>query len=183
MYKIRFHGRGGQGAVVASKILAEAYFRQGFHVQAFPAFGMERRGAPVAAFVRADRAPILRRGEILDPTTVIALDPALLDMIDITRALSHEGTILINHSRPPGELKLGEGFNLATVDAGRIAVKHGIGSRLAPIVNTIVLGAFARLNMGVDLGHILAAIEAGVPSKPEANVAAAKEAFDSVLIR
>ena len=61
---VRFHGRGGQGAVVASKILAKAYFRQGLFVQAFPAFGMERRGAPVAAFVRVDSAPILARGEV-----------------------------------------------------------------------------------------------------------------------
>jgi 2-oxoacid:acceptor oxidoreductase gamma subunit (pyruvate/2-ketoisovalerate family) len=67
MIGIRFHGRGGQGGVLASKILAQAFFRQGFYVQAFPAFGMERRGAAVAAYVRKSSVPILEREEVKDP--------------------------------------------------------------------------------------------------------------------
>lgn len=179
MIKIRLHGRGGQGAVVASKILAGAYYGQGFQVQAFPAFGMERRGAPVSAFVRADRDKIRERGEILDPDAAIVLDPALLDMIDVTQGLVAGATILLNHpGRPEGAAW--EGFKVAAVDASKIALKHGIGSRLAPIVNTVILGAFARLDPGPDLDHVLAAIKSGAPTKPEANAAAAQEAFDSV---
>ena len=74
MVGIRFYGRGGQGAVVASKILANAYFKQGLYVQAFPSFGMERKGAAVSAFVRLDTIPIVERGEIKHPSSVIVLD-------------------------------------------------------------------------------------------------------------
>ncbi len=71
--------------MVASKILAKAYFRQGLFVQAFPAFGMERRGAPVAAYVRVDTAPILARGEITHPDVCVVLDPKLLELIDVAK--------------------------------------------------------------------------------------------------
>jgi pyruvate ferredoxin oxidoreductase gamma subunit/2-oxoisovalerate ferredoxin oxidoreductase gamma subunit len=85
MVGIRFHGRGGQGAVVASKILATAYFKQGFCVQAFPSFGMERKGAAVSAFVRLDSIPIVERGEIKHPDVVIVLDSSLMRKVDIVQ--------------------------------------------------------------------------------------------------
>ncbi|MFH1058270.1 MAG: 2-oxoacid:acceptor oxidoreductase family protein [Pseudomonadota bacterium] len=180
MQKIRLHGRGGQGAVVASKILADAYFRRGLQVQAFPAFGMERRGAPVAAYVRADREPVRQRGEIADPNAIIVLDKAILDMVDVTRGLVPGGVVLLNHTLAPGQLHLGRGVKLATVDATGIAVRHGIGTSLAPIVNTVILGAFACLDPLLDQESILAAVAAGVPSKVESNLAAAREAYASL---
>jgi len=182
MQKIRLHGRGGQGAVVASKILADAYFRRGLWVQAFPAFGMERRGAPVAAYVRADREPVRQRGEIADPNAVIVLDKAILDMVDVTRGLAAGGLVLLNHTLAPGQMRLGDGLRLATVDATGIAVRHGIGTSLAPIVNTVILGAFARLDPFLDQESILAAVAEGTPSKVESNLAAAKEAFASLML-
>jgi 2-oxoacid:acceptor oxidoreductase gamma subunit (pyruvate/2-ketoisovalerate family) len=180
MRKVRLHGRGGQGAVVASKILADAYFRRGLHVQAFPAFGMERRGAPVAAFVRAGREPVRHRGEIVDPNAVIVLDKAILSMVDVARGAPPGAVVLLNHHLPPGEVGLAEGLNVATVDATGIAVRHGIGTRLAPIVNTVILGAFARLDPELDQEAVLAAVEAGSPSKAEANVAAARQAYEGL---
>ena len=74
MIEIRIHGRGGQGAVIASQILAQAAFREGMHVQAFPAFGSERRGAPVTAFLRLDRSPIWVRSEVYEPNGIMILD-------------------------------------------------------------------------------------------------------------
>ena len=91
MREIRFHGRGGQGAVIASKILAEAFFREGKYVQSFPAFGAERRGAPVAAFTRVDENPIRIRTQIYAPDTVVVLDPSLLESADITSGLKPKG--------------------------------------------------------------------------------------------
>jgi len=183
VYSIRLHGRGGQGAVVASKILADAYFRQGFFVQAFPVFGVERRGMAVAAFVRVDQLPILERGEVRNPNAVIVLDPTLLGMIEIVRGLHPQGTVLVNHCLAPEAIPLRGQFNLATVDASKIALKHRLGSPLAPIVNAVILGAFARLEKNLELKNILSAIRDGVPDKPEANVAAAQEAFDKVNYR
>lgn len=182
MQKIRLHGRGGQGAVVASKILADAYFRRGLLVQAFPAFGMERRGAPVAAYVRADSQPVRQRGEIADPNAIIVLDKAILDMVDVTKGLVPGGVVLLNHTLAPSQLHLGAGIRLATVDATGIAVRHGIGTSLAPIVNTVILGAFARLDPFLDQESILAAVAEGVPSKVESNLAAAREAYASIVV-
>ena len=180
MIGIRFHGRGGQGGVLASKILAQAFFRQGSYVQAFPAFGMERRGAAVAAYVRKSSAPILERGEVKDPAMVIVLDPSLLKTVDVTQGLQEEGTVLVNHPQRPEDVGLRGNFRVATVDASRIALKHGLGSRLSPIVNTVILGAYARLASDLDLAHLLSAIGEKVPVKAEVNVKAAEEAFHNV---
>jgi 2-oxoacid:acceptor oxidoreductase gamma subunit (pyruvate/2-ketoisovalerate family) len=182
MLGIRFHGRGGQGAVMASKILAKAYFRQGLFVQAFPAFGMERRGAPVAAYVRINAESILERGEIANPDVSVVLDPVLLEMVDVTEGLAPNATVILNDSGAGAPKSLGDMFNLAAVDASGIAVRHGLGSKLAPIVNTVVLGAFARVveNPEVELDHLLKAIEEDVPVKPDRNAAAAREAFENV---
>ncbi|OPX38788.1 MAG: hypothetical protein B1H12_01545 [Desulfobacteraceae bacterium 4484_190.2] len=87
MIEVRFHGRGGQGAVVASKIMANAVFFDGKYSQSFPAFGVERRGAPVAAFLRVDSAPIRLRTEIYEPDYLVILDPILIEQIPVTRGL------------------------------------------------------------------------------------------------
>jgi 2-oxoacid:acceptor oxidoreductase gamma subunit (pyruvate/2-ketoisovalerate family) len=181
MQGIRIDGRGGQGAVLASKILAQAFYRQGFSVQSFPAFGMERRGAPVSAYVRVDDKPILRRGRIEMAETVIVLDPALLEMIDVNQGLADNGLLLLNHSQAPNELNLAGAFRLATVDATKLALIHGLGSISSPIVNTVVLGAFARLDEDLVLDNVLSAIEQYTPVKIEANIDAARLAYSAVL--
>ena len=184
MIEIRIHGRGGQGAVIASQILAEAAFREGMHVQAFPSFGSERRGAPVAAFVRLDEEPVRVRTEIYEPDGLIVLDQSLIlqKLVDVTQGLKERGWILINSSLPPERFAdLGE-YRVATVDAAHIAVGHRLGSITAPIVNTAILGAFSTFTGLVGLEHIAEAIGATVPVKPEANVAAAREAAEAVVI-
>lgn len=181
MHGIRIDGRGGQGAVLASKMLAQAFYRQGFWVQAFPAFGMERRGAPVSAYVRVDEKPILRRGRIETAQTVIALDPALLEMIEVTQGLAEGGLLLLNHTEKPQDVGLAGSFRLATLDATKLALVHRLGSISSPIVNTVVLGAFAKLDPDLELQNVLGAIEQYTPAKVEANVEAARQAFDAVV--
>jgi pyruvate ferredoxin oxidoreductase gamma subunit/2-oxoisovalerate ferredoxin oxidoreductase gamma subunit len=177
MREIRFHGRGGQGTVVASQILAAALFREGKQVQSFPAFGVERRGAPVTAFLRMADSPILLRCEIREPDDLVVLDPTLITATDVTAGLKPGGTILINSASSPDHYTdLTRRFRVATVDASDIATGHGLGSRTQPIVNTAILGAFAVWSGWVALESICAAILEEVPKRPEANVAAAREA-------
>lgn len=184
MIEIRIHGRGGQGAVIASEILAEAAFREGMHVQAFPSFGSERRGAPVAAFVRLDEEPIRVRTEIYEPDGLIVLDQSLIlhKLVDVTQGLKEGGWILINSSHPPESFTDLGPYRVATVDAAHIAVRHHLGSVTAPIVNTAILGAFSTFTGLVGLDSIAEAIGATVPVKPEANVAAAREAAEAVVV-
>ena len=184
MIEIRIHGRGGQGAVVASQIIAEAAFREGMHVQAFPSFGSERRGAPVAAFVRLDREPVLIRTEIYEPDGLIVLDQSLITqkLVDVTQGVKEGAWVLINSGHEPAEFSNLGPFKIATVDASRIAIEHRLGSMTSPIVNTAILGAVCQLTGFVSLDSLGEAIRATVPIKPEANVAAAVEAAAAVSV-
>lgn len=180
MIELRFHGRGGQGSVIASKILAVALFKEGKHVQAFPVFGVERRGAPVAAFLRMDDKPIYIRCNVYHPDHIIVLDPTLIGAIDLTSGLKEGGTILINTEKSPADLTDFKGFRVVTVDASAIAIKNHLGSRTQPIVNTAILGAFAKFSDLVRLESVLEAIKETVPVAAEKNVKAAHDAFESV---
>ena len=182
MIEIRTHGRGGQGAVVASEILADAFFREGKYVQAFPAFGVERRGAPVVSFTRISDGEIRERCEIYEPDHLIVLDPVLIDTVNITSGLKEGGWIIINTNRDLRDSDLAKRYRVAMVDANSIAVKHGLGTRATPIVNTAILGAFSAVTKLVGLEAVLDAIAEFVPLKKENNREAAKEAFRSVQI-
>lgn len=181
MVGIRFHGRGGQGAVVASKILASAYFKQGFYVQAFPFFGMERKGAAVSAFVRLDSIPIVERGEIRHPDAVIILDSSLIHKIDVIHGAKPGALILLNCKDQENQIPTETSFRVAGVDAVKIALKYGLGPKTAPIINTVIIGAFARLAGDLALSNLLEAIETGVPVNPKENMTAAEEAYQSVF--
>jgi 2-oxoacid:acceptor oxidoreductase gamma subunit (pyruvate/2-ketoisovalerate family) len=183
MRELRIHGRGGQGAVVASKLLAAALFREGKSVQSFPAFGVERRGAPVTAFLRFSEGPILLRCEITAPDDLIVLDPTLVEAVDVAAGLKPGGSILINSDRDPGSYEaLRRTFTVATVNANTIARAHGLGSKTQPIVNTAILGAFAAGSRLVSLEAVCEAIAEEVPIQPEANVQAAREAAAAVIV-
>jgi 2-oxoacid:acceptor oxidoreductase gamma subunit (pyruvate/2-ketoisovalerate family) len=178
MIEIRFHGRGGQGAVVASKIMANSVFLGGKFCQSFPAFGVERRGAPVTAFLRVDDKPIRIRTEIYEPDHIVILDPLLVDQVPVTKGLKPHGIVLINSNKPPEAYRQKfEGFRVATVPAGRIAFKHHLGSAQSPIVNTAILGAVVKVLGIVDMESLEKAIKEDVPAHAEENVNAAKEAY------
>ena len=183
MFEIRFHGRGGQGSVVASDILAKAVFFEGKDVQSFPFFGVERRGAPVLAFTRIDDKPIRVKTSIYAPDCVVVLDQSLLKSQNVTAGLKEDGFLLVNSDKRPEELALHFKGVTATVDATDIALRHGIGSKTSPIVNTAILGALAKITGMVKFDSVAKAIIDSVPNKSEQNVAAAKEAFEEVVTR
>ncbi len=171
MLELRIHGRGGQGAQVACQILADAFFRGGAWVQAFAAYGGERRGAPVTASLRVDAAPIRLRCDVERPRHLIVLDPTLLAELP-PGSLDVEGRILINSSTAPcGRLAGAAAY--AVVDADTIAGRVGLGS----IVATAMAGAFAGATGLLSLEHLLAAVEAGSPAKKHENVEAATIAY------
>ena len=180
MIEVRFHGRGGQGVVIASEVLADASFHEGKRVQSFPAFGVERRGAPVMAFTRVNDKPIRIRCQIYEPDHIVILDPTLLEVMDVTAGLKPRGWILLNSADPPESFGLHDRFRVGTVDANRIAFKFRLGPRNAPIVNTAILGAFAKLTGIVGLEAISQAVRDAVPIRPDENVQAVREAFESV---
>ncbi len=179
MEEIRFHGRGGQGTVVASIVLAKAFFKAGFYVQTFPVFGVERRGAPVEAYLRLDHRKIRLRSNIYTPDHVLVQEMKLLGNVDITRGLKPGGWILLNTAEPI-ENPIFQNFRVATVDAGRIALAHRLGTRTHPIINTAMIGAFARIREAPPMEAVEEAIRQEVPVKQEENVAAAKQAYADV---
>ncbi|MGE3841014.1 MAG: 2-oxoacid:acceptor oxidoreductase family protein [Vicinamibacterales bacterium] len=180
MTSIRFHGRGGQGAVIASKLLAHALFREGWEVQAFPSFGAERTGAPVAAFLRADHRPITVHSHIYAPDGVVVLDPLLVDVVDVTAGLAPGGWVLVNAAGVPSKLASRSWTRVTCCDATRIALAHGLGTRTRPIVNTAMVGALSAMTRIVSLPSLLAVIPVLVPSHSRENQAAACAAFDAV---
>ena len=135
MYEIRFHGRGGQGAVMAAQTLAEAAVLEGWHAQAFPYFGAERRGAPVRAFARIDKKKIGDKEQIYRPDMVILLDEHLPDIEPVAEGLKLGGKAVINTPLAPEEYDLGIVVDCVTVDATAIAYEK----LKAPIVNTSIL--------------------------------------------
>jgi pyruvate ferredoxin oxidoreductase gamma subunit len=180
MIEIRFHGRGGQGAVVASELLAQAAFLDGKMPQSFPFFGVERRGAPVTAFARIDDRPIGVRTSITAPDVVVVLDAGLLERTPVTDGLKPHGLLLINTPQPVDSLVAPPGVRRAAVDATRIALAHGLGTPMMPIVNTAILGALARASGVVSLEALHRAVTQFVPAHPEENWLAARDGFTDV---
>jgi len=180
MIEIRMHGRGGQGAVIAAKILASALFKEGKYAQSFPSFGVERRGAPVLAFTRVDDKPVRLRSAIYEPEHLIVLDATLIKSTNVFSGLKKGGTILVNTSSPIGLFNFPEEYSAAAVDAAGIAVKHNIGTKSMPIVNTSILGAFAKFTGIVGIDAIVEAIREGVPIMRDKNAEAAMEAYNAV---
>lgn len=180
MREIRFHGRGGQGTVVAATILAKAFFEAGYQVQSFPVFGVERRGAPVEAYLRLDHRKILIRSNVYTPDHVVVQDDRLLATVQVLRGLKPGGWVLINTPDFPGDPSPFSEFRPAVVDATRIAVANGLGTRTQPIINTAMVGAFARLLGSPPLETLAETIRREIPAKAEENVAAARQAYEEV---
>lgn len=180
MLEIRFHGRGGQGAVTASKILALAAFNEGKYVLSFPFFGTERRGAPVTSFTRIDDERIYLRTQIYEPDVIVVLDPSVMGSTDVSRGMKEDGIFVINSARPPEEFGLS--FRTATVDATSIAINHKLGSRANPIVNTAILGAFAKATGSVSIGGVVEATRTASPRHQNENALAVMDAFKSTRV-
>ena len=148
MYEIRFHGRGGQGTVLAATILAAAVVDEGRFSVAIPSFGFERRGAPVAAYLRMDTREIRRMTNIYHPDCIICIDPTVPRTVDIFGGLGPAATLVQTTDRPIGALDLPAAVTtVGLCDAVAIALK--LFGRA--ITNTIMLGAFARTTGQVSL--------------------------------
>lgn len=156
MHELRIHGRGGQGAVLASKILAKALVEEGKFVTAIPAFGFERRGAPVAAFMRFDDAEIRRINNIYAPNSVISIDPSVIHAVNIFEGVQAGGTWVHTTKEPRESLTIPDTIaTLGLCDAVGIALE--VFRR--PITNTIMLGAFAKTTGAVSLESLKKGLE------------------------
>ena len=168
--------------MVASTVLASAFFKENKFVQAFPSFGAERRGAPVVAFTRVSDREIRERFGITEPDCLIILDSSLTRRQGIASGLKEGNWIVINSDRKPEDFHFLGPYRVATLDANSIAQKFGLGSASVPIVNTTILGAFAKATRTVAIESIMEAVRENVPSKPENNAKAALEAFQRVVL-
>ncbi len=174
MKEIRIHGRGGQGSVTAAELLAVAAFADNKFSQAFPAFGVERRGAPVQAFTRIGDVPIRLRSQVYEPDYVIVQDPTLLEVVEVANGLKDDGILIINSDFDPETFKIDTKARIMTVNATKIALDI-IGR---PIVNTVLLGAFAGATGEVKPESIMEAVKERFPGKVgERNAEAVMEAY------
>ena len=185
MYEIIWHGRGGQGVVVAAQILAESAYLQGFKgVTSAPTFGPERRGAPLTASTRISDTPLRTFSQIEFADIAVVLDPSLLKIVDIQNSVRDGGLIIINTGLPPDHFQIRKGLKVAVIDAVKIAWQYHLLKEGAPIVNTPLLGAFARAAGLVSLEYMEKGLKKKLPGKVvAANSMALKAAYEQVIIK
>jgi 2-oxoacid:acceptor oxidoreductase gamma subunit (pyruvate/2-ketoisovalerate family)/2-oxoacid:acceptor oxidoreductase delta subunit (pyruvate/2-ketoisovalerate family) len=177
LIEIRLHGRGGQGAVTASRIIATAAYEEGQYSQAIPMYGTERRGAPLTAFVRLDDQRVRERSLVHNPDISIVLDPLIAKQQAVADDLKPGGLVLLNTAYSPEEVKIGGDFKVATVDATTIALET-LGR---PITNTAILGAFAKVTGLLKVESIEKAIKKYFPGRlGDMNIAAVRRSYEEV---
>jgi pyruvate ferredoxin oxidoreductase gamma subunit len=179
LVEIRWHGRGGQGAVTTAELLAQAAISEGKYAQAFPSFGPERRGAPVQAFNRVDSLePVRIRADITEPDCVVVLDPGLLGKVNVTSGLKKDGWVIVNTRKTAKQIKSEFGIKnpVAVVNANKIA-REVLG---VPIVNTSVLGAVIKMTGIIDKKSAYAPLEKRFGRLGERNIKAMETAYEQV---
>jgi 2-oxoacid:acceptor oxidoreductase gamma subunit (pyruvate/2-ketoisovalerate family) len=177
MIEIKFLGKGGQGVVVASEILARSCFEEGMYPQCFSIFGGERRGANVAAFIRIDREKIFLKCDIKRPDHLVLFDGSLFNEEEIIAQAKPGGLLLLNMEGNYQSEALGK-YKIGKMNALEISKKNGLGA----IVNTAILGAYVRLSQIIGLDTLLRVIKDTVPAAIRENLNAAQEAYESVSI-
>lgn len=180
MHEVIWHGRGGQGVVVAAQALAEAAYREGFKgVTSAPTFGPERRGAPLTASTRISETPIRIFSQIDKADTIVVIDETIFSVVDILSQAKDGGLIIINTHLGAEKFCADGRFRVATVDAVGIAVKNYLTKDGFPVLNTPMLGAFAKITGLVSLDNIEKALKAKLPKEAVArNFATVKAAFE-----
>jgi len=182
LVEIRWHGRGGQGAVTSAELLAQAAINEGKYAQAFPAFGAERRGAPVVAFVRIDNdKPVRVRAEIEEPDVVVVLAADLLRVVDVSSGLKANGILVINTPKTADEIikEFNYKWTLATVDATRIA-RDMLG---VPIVNTAMVGALLKAAGVTKLESLIEPLRHRFGRLADKNINAMQKAYEGTTVR
>ena len=180
MIEIRWHGRGGQGAVTSVELLALAAIDEGKYAQGFPSFGPERRGAPVAAFNRVDDRQIKVRSGIYRPDVVIVLDEGLIGSVDVVEGLKPEGILIVNTAKSEADLRASLKYTgrLGIVDGLAIAWKE-LG---VPITNTTMLGALIKATQVVKMASMQVPVEHRFGRIAQKNMTAMKRAYDELTI-
>ena len=179
MIEVRFHGRGGQGAVTASRILANAFVREGKYGASFPMFGFERRGAPVTAFGRFSNTPVREKTQIYNPDILVVLDPSQKKVPAVFQGLVPDGTMVLNDDEKLLEHPSKNLAKIGIVDADGIAIEE-IGFAMP---NTCIIGAFAAVTGLIDLDPVLESLEDYFQGKKlEANIRCAQRGFKEVEI-
>lgn len=181
MLEVRFHGRGGQGAVTSAELVALAVIEKGGFAQSMPSFGPERRGAPVQAYLRVSEKEIRLRSEITKPDVVVVLDAGLLTAIDVSSGLKDGGIIIVNSEKTPEEVRRQMGYRsrVATVDANKIA-REVLG---VLITNTTMIGALLKATEILEPSFLNSSINHRFnPKLAEKNIKAMEVAFKETLI-
>lgn len=185
LVEIRWHARGGQGAVTASKILAESALLEDKYVQAFPEYGAERTGAPIQSFTRLSEDQIDIHSHITEPDIILILDETLIDAVEVTAGLHDDGKIIVNTASNPHELKkeleTKDSQQVYTVDANKIS-KEEMGK---VIPNTPMIGALIKATSVVNIDNVIRTLEVEfgkkfAPSVLDGNIKAIKRAYDEV---
>jgi pyruvate ferredoxin oxidoreductase gamma subunit len=182
--EIRWHARGGQGAVTAAKMVAELALGQGKHFQAFPEYGPERSGAPIVAFTRVSDDPIQLYCGVENPGIVVVLDESLLGAIDVTKGAPADAVVLVNTEMSPPELRKHSGLKggrLFTIAATRIATE----TIRRPIPNTPMVGALTRITDLFPIDKVVEFLRYDFgkkfpPKVVEGNILAITRAYDEV---
>lgn len=180
MVEIRFHGRGGQGAVTSAELTALAAIEEGKYGQAFPSFGPERRGAPVMAFVRVSDTPIKTREKVYQPNYVVVLDPTLLKIVNVEAGLREGGTVILNTSKSVDEIRKLTGIKskIAVVDATKIAME----TMRVTITNTTMIGALLKATGVIDIKSLNAPIEHRFGAIAERNIKSCARAYEETTV-
>jgi pyruvate ferredoxin oxidoreductase gamma subunit len=180
MIEIRFHGRGGQGAVTSAELLALAAIEEGKYAQAFPSFGPERRGAPVLAFCRIDDHPIKIRANIYEPDIVVVLDASLLKIVNVAAGLKPDGVIVTTNVESPEKVKedLKIRNRIGVVDAVKIA-REILG---LPITNTTMLGSLVRASGLVKKESFIPPLKERFGRIAEKNISAFERAYQETIL-
>jgi pyruvate ferredoxin oxidoreductase gamma subunit len=180
MVEIRFHGRGGQGAVTSAELTALAAIEQGKFAQAFPSFGPERRGAPVMAYVRVSDTQIRTREKIYNPDIVLVLDPSLLSIVDVAAGLKEGGLVILNTKKSAAEIRQETGIKarLALVDASTIAME----TMRIPITNTTMLGALMKASHILPVEALRPPVEQRFGPIAEKNLKACMRAYEETQV-
>jgi pyruvate ferredoxin oxidoreductase gamma subunit len=180
MIEIRFHGRGGQGAVTSAELLALAAIGEGKYAQAFPSFGPERRGAPVVAFCRIDDERIRIRANVYEPDIVVVLDSSLLKIVNVAAGLKPDGILVTTSPDSPEKVKAELKINnrIAAVDATKIA-REVLG---VPITNTTLLGSLVKASGLVKRESFIPPLRERFGRIAEKNISAFERAYQETVL-
>lgn len=181
--EVIWYGRGGQGAITASQLVAEAAYLGGYQgVTTAPSFGAERRGAPVSAFLRLSHEPIRIFSQVSDPDIVVVLDPTLLPIIDIPGRFDKRATLVLNTTKTPQELNLDGFARVGTADITRVAVENKLTIAGVAILNTPILGAFVKSTGLVTIENVEKAIAEKFGRKADLNIRVARLIHESTRL-